>query len=150
MIRLTWGFYNQNHQSHCKVQGLRWNQQCPVDCNARGSRRRPLTTWLLTCDSGPQWEPLRFEGQGTIRVTSPVAKDTISHSNGTQTSIFFFFSFPKFTFALGFLCSWFMQWIFFGLVACGMLVPQTEVEPVLLALETWSLNYQTARVVPKI
>ena len=28
-----------------------------------------------------------------------------------------------------------------------MLVPQTEVEPVLLALETWSLNYWTAREV---
>ena len=30
-----------------------------------------------------------------------------------------------------------------------MLVPQTDTEPVLFALETWSLNYWTAREVPQ-
>jgi len=34
-------------------------------------------------------------------------------------------------------------------VACRILVPQPGIEPLLPALEVWSLNHWTAREVPK-
>ena len=35
-------------------------------------------------------------------------------------------------------------------VACGILVPQPGIEPILLALGTWSLNHWTTREVPGV
>ena len=36
----------------------------------------------------------------------------------------------------------------FGLVACGILLPQPRIQFVLPALEAWSLNHWTTREVP--
>ena len=39
--------------------------------------------------------------------------------------------------------------IFFGQVACGILVPRPGIEPAPPALEVWSLNRRTTGEVPK-
>ena len=46
---------------------------------------------------------------------------------------------------------WLHQHHFFFLChpACGILVPQPEIEPVPLAVEAWSLNHWTTREVPE-
>ena len=39
--------------------------------------------------------------------------------------------------------------LFFGRALCGIIVPRPGIEPVLPALEAWSLNHWTAREVPE-
>ena len=57
-----------------------------------------------------------------------------------ELQLFFFF----------FWCTVF--WFFFWLchTACGILVPQSGIKPVLTAVEVWNLNYWTTREFPQI